>query len=123
MKAIIVAALLIAFGVTSTARSQDFYKGKTLRVIVGHNVGNDYDVGTRLLTKYLSKHIPGHPAIVVQNMPQGAGIASANFLQGPAPRDGLVMGSFTRNYPNQARSEERRVGKECRSTCSRYHRK
>ena len=102
MTAIIVAAFLIAFGTTSTASAQDFYKGKTVRVIVGHNVGNDYDVGARLLTKYLPKHIPGHPAIVVQNMPQGAGIASANFLQGPAPRDGLVMGSFTRNYPNQA---------------------
>lgn len=102
MKAFIVAAFLIAFGTPSTVHSQDFYKGKTLRVVVGHNVGNDYDVGTRLLTKYLSKHIPGHPAIVVQNMPQAAGIASANFLHGQAPRDGLVWGSFTRNYPNQA---------------------
>src|SRR5262245_20164348 len=102
MKAIIVTAFLVAFGTPSAAHSQDFYKGKTVRVIVGHNVGNDYDVGTRLLTKYLSKHIAGHPAMVVQNMPQAAGIASANFLHGQAPRDGLVLGSFTRNYPNQA---------------------
>ena len=69
-------------GAISNAHSQDFYKGKTIRVVVGHNVGNDYDVGTRLLTKHLSKYIPGHPTIVLQNMPQAAGIAAANFLRG-----------------------------------------
>ena len=93
---------VVALVATSAAQSQDFYKGKTIRVVVGHNVGNDYDVGTRLLTKHLSKYIPGNPTIIVQNIPQAAGIAAANFLQGQAPRDGLVLGTFTRNYPNQA---------------------
>ena len=99
------AAIALTLGTASTGPAQDaqaFYKGKQIRAIVGHNVGNDYDVGTRLLAKYLPKYIPGQPTIVVQNMPQAAGIAAANFLQTQAARDGSVMGTFTRNYPNQA---------------------
>jgi tripartite-type tricarboxylate transporter receptor subunit TctC len=98
-------AVVLTLVTSSIGHAQDtqtFYKGKQIRFIVGHNVGNDYDVGTRLLAKHLPKHIPGQPTIVVQNMPQAAGIAAANFLQTQAARDGTVMGTFTRNYPNQA---------------------
>ena len=57
----------------------DFHKNKKLRLIVGHAVGNDYDVGARLLAKHLPKHIPGQPSIIVQNMPQAASIVAANY--------------------------------------------
>ena len=96
------AALVLALGASSNAHAQDFYKGKTVRFIVGHVVGSDYDVGTRLLAKYLPKHVPGQPTFVVPNMPQAAGVAAANFLYSVAPRDGSVMGTFSRNYPTQA---------------------
>jgi tripartite-type tricarboxylate transporter receptor subunit TctC len=96
-------ALVMATGAASNGYGQaDFYKGKQVRTIVGHAVGNDYDVGTRLLVKYLPKYVPGQPTFVVQNMPQAAGVAAANFLYGQAPHDGLVMGTFSRNYPTQA---------------------
>ena len=71
-------------------------------MIVGHAVGNDYDLGGRLLAKYLAKHIPGQPTIVVQNMPAAAELAAANYLYVRAPRDGTVFGSFSRNIPSQA---------------------
>jgi tripartite-type tricarboxylate transporter receptor subunit TctC len=99
------AALLVSLSAVCHSRADDadaFYKGRQIRFIVGHVVGNDYDVGTRLLARYLPKHVPGHPTFVVQNMPQGAGVAAANFLYGQAPRDGSVMGTFSRNYPTQA---------------------
>jgi len=70
--------------------------------VVGHEVGNDYDLGARLLAKYLSKQLPGQPTIVVQNMPQAAGLATANHLYVRAARDGTVMGSISRNLPSQA---------------------
>ena len=73
-----------------------------MRVIVGHAVGNDYDVGTRFLARYLTKHIPGQPSIIVQNMPQAASIVAANYVAVQAPRDGTVMGTFSRNLPSQA---------------------
>ena len=80
----------------------DFYKNKQLRLIVGHAVGNDYDVGARLLAKHLPKHIPGQPSIIVQNMPQAASIVAANYVYTQAPRDGTVIGMFSRNFPISA---------------------
>jgi tripartite-type tricarboxylate transporter receptor subunit TctC len=84
------------------ANAEDFYKGKQLRLIVGFPAGNDYDLGARLLVKYLTKYIPGQPAIIVQNMPQAASIVAANYLYAQAPRDGTVFGSFSRNVVNDA---------------------
>jgi len=82
--------------------ADDFYKGKQIRLIAGFPAGNDYDVGARLLVKYLPKYIPGQPTIIVQNMPQAASVVAANFLYVQAPRDGTVLGSFSRNIVNDA---------------------
>jgi tripartite-type tricarboxylate transporter receptor subunit TctC len=99
----------VAFGAPGTAwgqapgqSSQDFYKNKQIRLIIGYPVGNDYDLAGRFLVRYLARHIPGEPTIIVQNMPAGASIAAANFLYAQAPRDGTVFGSFSRNMPSQA---------------------
>src|SRR6476661_4362305 len=98
--------MLWAFlGIPCVARSQtvqDFYKGKQIRLISGHPVGGDYDIGARLLAKYLPKHIPGQSLVFVQNMPQAASIVAANFMHNLAPRDGTVIGSFSRNFASQA---------------------
>jgi tripartite-type tricarboxylate transporter receptor subunit TctC len=95
-------ALAFAGAAAHAQGAQDFYRGKQLRMIVGHPTGNDYDIAGRFLAKYLGRHIPGQPTIVVQNMPQAASIVAANFLYGQAPHDGTVFGSFSRNVPNQA---------------------
>jgi tripartite-type tricarboxylate transporter receptor subunit TctC len=98
-------ALTLACGLSLSAHGQgapDFYKNKQMRLIVGHAVGNDYDVGARLLAKHLPKHIPGQPSIIIQNMPQAASLVAANYVYTQAPRDGTVIGSFSRNYPIQA---------------------
>src|SRR5580658_8776568 len=102
-KAAIAIALLVAasFGF-SGASAEDFYKNKQIRLIAGFPAGNDYDLGARLLVKYLSKYIPGGPTIIVQNMPQAASVAAANYLYNQAPRDGTVLGSFSRNIVNDA---------------------
>ena len=81
--------------------AQDFYRNKQLRLITGHQVGNDYDVGARLLARYLPKHIPGQPGIIVQNMVAAASVAAVNYVYGVAPRDGTVIGTFSRNIPSQ----------------------
>src|SRR5205814_8825507 len=54
---------------------EDFYRNKQVRLIVGHPVGNDHDVGGRLLAKYLTRHIPGRPAVIGQNMTAAASVA------------------------------------------------
>jgi len=92
-----------ACGQAAAQASSDFYKGKQIRMIIGHAVGNDYDLAGRFLARYLTKHIPGEPTIIVQNMPAAASIPAANYLYAQAPRDGTVFGSFSRNVPSQAR--------------------
>ena len=91
-----------ASGFAFAQSAPDYYRGKQIRMIVGHPVGNDYDLGGRFLAKYLTKHIAGNPLIVVSNMPAASSVAAANFLYSQAPRDGTVFGSFSRNIPSQA---------------------
>jgi tripartite-type tricarboxylate transporter receptor subunit TctC len=93
---------------------QDFYANKQIRMIIGHPVGNDYDLAARFLAKYLVRHIPGEPTIIAQNMPQAASITAANFLYSQAPRDGTVFGSFSRNVPSQARMGQANVSADPR---------
>ena len=108
-----IAAICLIFGVSFGAHGtawcqaagqppQDFYKNKQIRMIIGYPVGNDYDLAGRFLARYLAKHIPGEPTIIVQNMPPAASIAAANFLYAQAPRNGTVFASFSRNMPSQA---------------------
>jgi tripartite-type tricarboxylate transporter receptor subunit TctC len=98
-KAAIALCLLLA---ASGVHAEDFYKNKQLRLIAGFPAGNDYDLGARLLVKYLPRYIPGQPSIIVQNLPQAASVAAANYLYAQAPRDGTVLGSFSRNIVNDA---------------------
>src|SRR5947199_2536739 len=101
----LVAAAALVFGLSGAAQTQgaqEFYKGRQLTLVVSSEVGNDYDVGARLLAKHLPKQLPGQPVIVVQNMPQAAALAAANFIYVRAPRDGSVLGSISRNLASQA---------------------
>ena len=63
----------------------DFYKGKQIRFIVRTTVGGDYDHYTRLFARFMGKHIPGNPAMIVVNMPGGGGITAANYMAQVAP--------------------------------------
>ena len=97
---------------------QDFYAGKQIRMIIGHPVGNDYDLAARFLAKYLTRHIPGEPTIIAQNMPQAASITAANFLFSQAPRDGTMFGSFSRNVPSQARMGQPKTASAARAVAA-----
>jgi len=78
------------------AAQQDFYKGKTIRVIIGYGTGGGYDSYARLLTKHMGKHIPGNPTVVPQNMPGAGSTAAANHIFNVAPKDGTAFGTFAR---------------------------
>lgn len=77
----------------------DFYKGKTIRLIVGVGVGSGYDLNARLLARYLPAHIPGSPTVIVQNQPGAGSLAMTNALYNTGPFDGTVMGASFNGMP------------------------
>jgi tripartite-type tricarboxylate transporter receptor subunit TctC len=74
----------------------DFYKGRTIKMIVGASVTGGYNAHARVVSRYMGKYIPGNPSIVVQNMPAGAGIAATNHVFNISEKDGSEMGLFNR---------------------------
>src|SRR5919112_3522192 len=69
----------------------DFYKGKTVNIIVGFGPGGGYDQYARTLARHLGKHIPGEPSVVVQNMDGAGSVRAANHVYTVAPKDGTVI--------------------------------
>jgi tripartite-type tricarboxylate transporter receptor subunit TctC len=81
------------------AGATDFYSGRTLTVLVGHSVGGGYDLYARMLARFLGRHIPGQPGVIVQNMPGAGGLRLTNYLYSVAPKDGSVIATFSRSIP------------------------
>ena len=77
----------------------DFYKGKTLRIVVGVGVGSGYDLNARALARYLGQHIPGNPTIIVQNQPGAGSLTMTNTLYNNGPFDGTVIGASFNGLP------------------------
>jgi tripartite-type tricarboxylate transporter receptor subunit TctC len=93
-----VATFAAAFPAAASAQP-DFYRGKTITLVVGSDITGEHDAAARLLARHLGQHIPGRPTFVVQNMPGASGIKSANYLYELARRDGTVMGIFNKALP------------------------
>jgi tripartite-type tricarboxylate transporter receptor subunit TctC len=84
------------------AVAEDFYRGKTLDIIVASGVGGSYDSLSRLIARHIGNHLPGDPTVIVQNMPGAGGILAANQLYNIAPRDGTVIGMLDQSiYQDQ----------------------
>jgi tripartite-type tricarboxylate transporter receptor subunit TctC len=80
----------VAPGQSQTVDS--FYSGKQVEFIVGADAGTSHDTWVRLIAKYFTKYVPGHPVFVVRNMPGAGHIVATNYLYQRAPRDGLTIG-------------------------------
>ena len=85
---------------TTPAHAQtdaDFYRVKQITLVTSASVGGGYDQYARLLARHMQRHIPGEPAIIVQNMVGAEGLRAANYLYNVAPQDGTVIGGLSRN--------------------------
>src|ERR1700722_9787986 len=87
-------AILASAGSAAADTVMDFFTGKQITMIVPSGVGGGYDLYARFLARYIGKHIPGNPTVVVKNMPAAGGIGAANHLYSIAAPDGLTMGVF-----------------------------
>jgi tripartite-type tricarboxylate transporter receptor subunit TctC len=77
----------------------DFYRGKNVALVVGSSSGGGYDVMARAIARFIGRHIPGNPAVVVRNMPGAGGITAVNYLFNTAERDGSVLAVVQNNTP------------------------
>jgi tripartite-type tricarboxylate transporter receptor subunit TctC len=95
------AAAVLAIVTASAGHAQspaDFYRGKTVEIVIGYSVGGGYDIYARLIARHLGRHIPGNPKVVPKNMEGAGGMRMANWLYGAAPRDGTVIGATSRAF-------------------------
>jgi tripartite-type tricarboxylate transporter receptor subunit TctC len=92
-------AVLAGIAFASPAAAQEFYKGKTITLIVGNAPGGGYDHYARLLARHMGRYIPSEPAIVVKNMPGAGGMVMSNAMYSQVPRDGLTFGMMSRPNP------------------------
>jgi tripartite-type tricarboxylate transporter receptor subunit TctC len=93
---LVVSAVVVtlALPLARVAAQESFYKGKTIRLIVGLAPGGGFDTYSRVIARHMGKHIPGNPILVVDNMPGAASLLAANFVYKAAKPDGLTIGNF-----------------------------
>ena len=96
-----IALALVVLGTVPSdiARAQgvaDFFRGKTITMLIGYTSGGGYDLYARVLSKHMGRHIPGSPSIVPQNLPGAGSLRLANVLYNTAPKDGLTLGMIGR---------------------------
>jgi len=98
----IATCLVITLAALQTAVAdpvEDFYRGKTISMVCSSSAGGGYDTLSRAVARFLGKHLPGNPAVIVRNMPGAGGIVATNFIANLAPRDGLTMANVQNNTP------------------------
>jgi tripartite-type tricarboxylate transporter receptor subunit TctC len=94
--------LLITALAATPARADpvaEFYRGKTVSMLIGVGVGGEYDLQARLVARHIGKHIPGNPTVVAQNMTGAGGLKMTNWLAAVAPRDGTVVAMVQNSFP------------------------
>jgi tripartite-type tricarboxylate transporter receptor subunit TctC len=92
MRTILFAAFLFSVWSTSVHAQADFYKGKTIRLVIGYTAGGTNDLWARAIARFWGKYIPGNPDFIVQNMPGAGTMITANYVYGVEKSDGLTLG-------------------------------
>src|ERR687898_829468 len=90
------AMLLALAGPVHAQPVEEFYRGKTVTILVGFTAGGGYDVYARLLGRHIGRHIPGNPSVVVQNMPGAGSLKATQYVYGLAAKDGLTLATVSR---------------------------
>src|SRR3954469_17498104 len=95
--------VVMALGAASHGQAlAEFYRGNKIKLVVGTAAGQDYDLWARLIGRHITRHIPGTPTLIVENMPGAGHILATNYLFNVAPRDGTAIGMVSRNMTDAA---------------------
>lgn len=108
------AALVVAISVVSAQayaqNPEEFYRGKTVQFMVGYPPSGGFDAYTRVAARFIGKHIPGNPTVIVNNMPGASSMQFVRYLQSVAPKDGSQFGMFNRGLMPKSVLEPKAVG-------------
>ncbi|HEY6365133.1 MAG TPA: tripartite tricarboxylate transporter substrate-binding protein [Candidatus Binatia bacterium] len=94
LSAVITAGFVLAGTATARSATDEFYKGKTIRIVVGFAAGGGFDTYSRVIGRHMGKFIPGNPSIIVENMTGAGSLVAANHVYRVAKPDGLTIGHF-----------------------------
>ncbi len=94
MNAVASLTLAALLSLIAPAHADDFYRGKTLTIVVGYTAGGGSDINARLVSRHIGRHIPGTPPVVVVNMPGAGSLRALEHLERHAPKDGTVIALF-----------------------------
>lgn len=100
---------MFSAGFSTGASADDFYKGKTVNIVVGFTTGGGFDANARLLSRHIGRHIPGNPNVIVQNMPGAASLTSVRYLDATAPKDGTVIDTYNFGLIGNSKTDPERV--------------
>src|SRR3954471_1337505 len=96
-RALMSITLAVGLAAATSAAAQDaveaFYRGKTVTVVIGSNIGGGYDAYGRLVARHIGKYIPGRPTVVPSNMGDAGGNTASNYIYAVAARDGTFIGA------------------------------
>ncbi len=109
LTAVVTASIALAFMSGPAWSVADFYKGKTIRFIVGHAPGGGYDTYTRTTARHITKHFPGKPTPVVQNLTGAGGLIAGNYIYNKTKPNGLTVGVWNNQFVVHQALGSRRV--------------
>ena len=92
---------MVLFTSEHCSYAQDFYAGKTIRILVGFPAGGGFDTYSRTIARHISKYVPGNPTVVVDNVTGAGSLVAANSVYKAAKPDGLTIGNFIGNLISQ----------------------
>jgi tripartite-type tricarboxylate transporter receptor subunit TctC len=109
-RSIITLVAILAVHAGAKAAAEQFYEGKTIRFVVGVAAGGGYDTYARAIARHISRHIPGSPAVTVENMTGAGGLVAANYIYKQAKPDGLTLAMFNNSLVVQKGLGDPRIG-------------
>jgi hypothetical protein len=93
-------AFATPFAADAAGDPSAFFKGRTITIIVGYGPGGGYDLYSRVIARHITDHIPGHPNVIVQNMPGAGSLEATNYVYAGAPKDGTVIACVNQDMPD-----------------------
>ena len=94
LAAVVLLSQLLGLGSKAGAQEDNFYRGKTITIIIPIGPGGAYDAYARLIARHLGKQLPGNPTIIARNMPGAGGVIASNYLYNSAPQDGTTLAIY-----------------------------